>query len=90
MYPIRNRDMGMTNVKNKTRGTLSKYERDTDISQEHLGKVSYEIHMESWPRLPGLLPPKITLVWLITLQIIICTSIFYGFLMTRINSKPQA
>lgn len=49
---------------------LSQYERETHTIQEHLGEVSYKIHVDSWPRLLGLLPPKISLVWLTTLQII--------------------
>lgn len=82
--------MGTANVRNKSRGTLSQYEREIKTIQEHLGEVSYKMDMDSWPRLLDLVPPKISLVWLITLQIVICTKIFSGFLMIRIIRKHQA
>lgn len=69
---------------------MSQYGRETYIIQTHLGAVSYRIHMDSGPKLPGLLPLKINLVWLITLQIIICTTIFCGFLKINVSSKTSS
>lgn len=61
--------------------------RQTNTIQEHLGEVSYKIHMNSWPRLLALLSLKINVVLSVTLRVILCATIFYSFLMTRINSN---
>ena len=79
--------MGPANVGNKTRGTLRPHERETNATEEHLGEGSHKIHTNSWPRLLGLLSPKLGVVLSITLRIIIRATIYYGFLMTRINSN---
>lgn len=54
--------MGPANVGNKTRGTLRPHERETNTTEEHLGEGSHKIHTNSWPRLLGLLSPKLGVV----------------------------